>query len=124
MKGPQPGSFSYEEYVRQVLYSAKVLQTLMVNGIRDHSRFQPFKDYWNFVGNENVVVGLYSVAVALEKVEELKNDAGAQLITSVRKIALRLQRTVSYSEFFQLPSFPTPSTEKSEKNSIFLKLKN
>jgi hypothetical protein len=94
MKGPTTGSFSYDQYIRQALYSAKVLQTLMVNGLRDHSRFQPFEDYWTFVGKENVIVSLYSVAAALEKVEEFQSEAGLPVVASVRKIALRLQRTV------------------------------
>ncbi|OQV22380.1 Importin-11 [Hypsibius exemplaris] len=92
-KGPAPGSFSYDQYVRQALYSAKVLQTLMVNGVRDHSQFQPFKDYWTFVGDDNVIMGLYNIAFELEKLEDFKSEAGIQLIVSVRKIALRLQRT-------------------------------
>ncbi|GAU97529.1 hypothetical protein RvY_08807 [Ramazzottius varieornatus] len=94
LSGPITGDFvRYNLHVRQCLYAAKVLQTLMMHGIREYTKFAPFSDYWSSIANGNVIASLLSWAVNLENQEEINQDF-SEVIRFIRKIAVRIQQTI------------------------------
>ena len=97
LAGPVTGDFvRYHQHVRQCLYAVKVLQTLMMHGIREYTKCAPFSAYWSSVANENVISNLYSCALNLENQKDINHDF-SETVLLVRKVAVRLQQTVSPS---------------------------
>lgn len=95
MAGVNSGYPQYDVTVQISRYAAKVLQTLMVNGIRDHKASALFKEYWKYVCDGNVILNLLALAASMERKGNLPPAATEDQITYIKKIARTFLRTVS-----------------------------
>ncbi|XP_055338313.1 importin-11-like [Paramacrobiotus metropolitanus] len=92
LKSPCEALPSNAIYVQKALYAAKVLQTLMVNGIKDHKAFGPYRKYWDFVGDTNLVFSLFDYASTSENL--LQRPDIVDVASNLRKIGHRILRTL------------------------------